>query len=186
MGNTAKPMNDRNHQQHRREKMHRRVGAQGNNVFLGERLDAVGNRLQNAEGTDAIGAQPILHAAQSLALQQHGDRKQRRKHADDGRRHSSKTPATACHAAGKKPTSQCWSRTKIWSSLSIIAYCSLLRLRLRGRALAAGFGCGGFGGSLRLGFGLGLLRCQPRVHRSRFGWMNLVVILVRFGQLLAI
>ena len=66
--------------------MHRRIRAQRNDVFLGQRFDAVGNRLQKTVGPYAVGAKPILHAAQPLALQPHGDRKQRRKDTDDGRR----------------------------------------------------------------------------------------------------
>ncbi len=48
----------------------------GGEVFLEEELDAVGERLQQAEGADARRAPAVLHAAEQLALEQHrvGDR----------------------------------------------------------------------------------------------------------------
>ncbi len=59
--------------------MHRGIGAQRNDVFLGERLDAVGDGLEEAKGPDAIGADAILDAAQPLALKDCGQGKERRK-----------------------------------------------------------------------------------------------------------
>ena len=42
----------------------------GNDVFLGQRFQAVGEGLQEAEGADAVGSVAVLDAAQSLALKQ--------------------------------------------------------------------------------------------------------------------
>ena len=47
------------------------LGGEGHEVFLEEELDAVGERLQQAEGADARGTPAVLHAAEDLALQQH-------------------------------------------------------------------------------------------------------------------
>ena len=44
----------------------------GHQVFLEEELDAVGERLQQAEGTGAAGSPAVLHAAEDLAFEQHG------------------------------------------------------------------------------------------------------------------
>ena len=56
----------------------RAFGGDGHEVFLEEELDAVGERLQQAEGADAGGSPAVLDAAEDLALQQHrvGDRRQ--------------------------------------------------------------------------------------------------------------
>ncbi len=56
----------------------RTLGGEGHEVFLEEELDAVGERLHQAEGADAGGSPAVLDAAQDLALQQHrvGDRRQ--------------------------------------------------------------------------------------------------------------
>ena len=43
-----------------------------------------------------------------------------------------------------------------------------------------------FGRGLGLGLDLGLFLGQPRIHFGRFGGMNLVVVLVRLGQLFAV
>ena len=64
--------------------MHDCIGAEGNNVFLGERLDAVGDRLKKAVGAHAIGAEAVLDAAQALALEDCGEREEAGKDADDG------------------------------------------------------------------------------------------------------
>ena len=55
-----------------------RSTASGHQVFLEEELDAVGERLQQAEGADAGGSPAVLDAAENLALQQHrvGDRRE--------------------------------------------------------------------------------------------------------------
>ena len=62
-----------------------RSTARGMQVFLEEELDAVGERLQQAEGADARGSPAVLDAAEDLALQQHrvGDRRQRDDEHDD-------------------------------------------------------------------------------------------------------
>jgi hypothetical protein len=72
IGSTAKPRKTamtsitgaRNAQPHPRQR---------DDIFLGQRLDAVGDRLQDAERADAIGAEPILNAAQALALKHGGE-----------------------------------------------------------------------------------------------------------------
>ncbi len=55
-----------------------RSTAMGHEVFLEEELDAVGERLQQAEGADAEGSPAVLDAAEDLALKQDrvGDRRQ--------------------------------------------------------------------------------------------------------------
>ncbi len=81
---------DDDDQQHRREEVHDRIGAERNDVFLGQRLDAVGDGLKEAVGADAIGAVAVLHAAQALALKQNRDRKKSREgdnDADDREQH---------------------------------------------------------------------------------------------------
>ena len=63
--------------------MYRRIGAQRHNIFLGERLDAIGHRLKDSERPGAVGPDAVLNAAQPLALEYRGQGKQRRKQADD-------------------------------------------------------------------------------------------------------
>ena len=69
----------------RREDEERALDGERHEVFLEEELDAVGERLQQAEGADARGSPAVLHAAEDLALQQHGvgDRRQRDDEHDD-------------------------------------------------------------------------------------------------------
>ncbi len=69
----------------RRDDEERALGGKGKQVFLEEELDAVGERLQQAEGADARGSPAVLHAAEDLALEQHGvgDRRQGDDEDDD-------------------------------------------------------------------------------------------------------
>ena len=62
-----------------REHEERALDGERHHVFLEEELDAVGERLQQAEGADARGSPAVLHAAEDFALQQHrvGDGRQR-------------------------------------------------------------------------------------------------------------
>ncbi len=64
--------------------MHRSIGAQWNNIFLGQRLDAVGDGLQQAKRPDAIGPDAILDTPKPLALKDRRQGKERRKDANDG------------------------------------------------------------------------------------------------------
>ena len=64
--------------------MHCRIGAARNNVFLRKRFNAVGDRLEKSERPNAIGAQAILNAGQSLALKYRGKREKPGKNAHDG------------------------------------------------------------------------------------------------------
>jgi len=64
--------------------MHNSICTQRNNIFLGERLDAVSNRLQNSQRTNAIRAKTILNAPQSLALQDRSQSKDAGESRDDG------------------------------------------------------------------------------------------------------
>jgi hypothetical protein len=57
---------------HRREDEERALDGEAHQVFLEEELGAVDERLQQAEGADAAGSPAVLHAADDLALQQHG------------------------------------------------------------------------------------------------------------------
>ena len=63
----------------RREDEERALDGERHQVFLEEELDAIGERLQQAEGADAGGSPAVLDAAEHLALEQHrvGDRRQR-------------------------------------------------------------------------------------------------------------
>ena len=81
MGSTHE---DRNHEHQRRKEMHDGVGAKRNNVFLGERLDAIGDWLQKTVGADAIRPNTILDPAQPLALEDRCEREEAGKDADDG------------------------------------------------------------------------------------------------------
>ena len=45
------------------------VGTAGNDVLLGDQLDGIGDRLQQAERAHAVGADPVLEPGRHLALQ---------------------------------------------------------------------------------------------------------------------
>ena len=83
-GQNRETHEDRDNEHERSEKMHRRVGAERNNVFLGQRLDAIGNRLKETEWADAIRAKTVLDAAKALALEHCGQREEAGKYANDG------------------------------------------------------------------------------------------------------
>jgi hypothetical protein len=55
----------------------------GNYIFFGERLDSVGNRLEEPEWSGAIGAKAVLNAGKAFALEDCGEGKERGKKADD-------------------------------------------------------------------------------------------------------
>ncbi len=55
-----------------RENEERLFGGHRHEIFLEEELDAVGERLEKAEGADARGSPAVLHAAENLALKQNG------------------------------------------------------------------------------------------------------------------
>ena len=44
------------------------IGGAGDDVFLGDELEEIGDGLEEAEGADAVGADPVLEAAGDLAL----------------------------------------------------------------------------------------------------------------------
>ena len=75
----------RRDQKDRRQKMHRVVRGDWDDVFLGERLDAVGDGLQEAAGADAVWPVAVLDAAQALALEPGGECEQRSEDDNDGR-----------------------------------------------------------------------------------------------------
>ena len=69
---------DRDHREHeergdqrqeRGEDEHAPVGAVGQQVLLEEELDAVGERLEDAERAGAVGAEPVRHVGVHLALE---------------------------------------------------------------------------------------------------------------------
>ena len=78
-GTTAMEIKRAGQRDDRRDDKQRALGGDRHEVFLEEELDAVGQRLQQAERADARGSPAILDAAQDLALEQHrvGDRRQR-------------------------------------------------------------------------------------------------------------
>src|SRR5688572_20725020 len=115
-----------------------------------------------------------------------------------------------CQLAGKNPTSQCASDTKSWSQNSVMDQRPPGRRR-RGRRrwsavnafpLNCGDRCGlgrwwssrlrcrglGFGFRVRLGLRLrfGFFGGETLIHLSGFSGVNLVVGLVRFGQLMLV
>ena len=55
----------------------------GNDVFLGEGLDAVGDGLEEAEGAGAVGAEAVLNAAEALALEDSGEGEESREGRED-------------------------------------------------------------------------------------------------------
>ena len=67
----------------RRELEHEPVGALGDQVLLEEQLDAVGQRLEDAERAGLVRADPVLHAGDHLALepdhQHRGDERRSRR-----------------------------------------------------------------------------------------------------------
>ncbi len=83
-GQDCEAHEDRGDKRERREEMHHGVGAERNDIFLGERLDAVGDWLEKAIGANAVGAETVLNAAQAFALKDSGERKKAGKDADDG------------------------------------------------------------------------------------------------------
>ena len=52
------------------------VRAERDDIFFGQRLDAVGDRLEEAGGADAVRAVAVLHAAQAFALEDGRDGEQ--------------------------------------------------------------------------------------------------------------
>ena len=64
--------------------MYGRIGDRGHNVLFGQRLDTVGNRLHDAEWSNAVGANAVLNARQPLALEDSGQCEERREDADNG------------------------------------------------------------------------------------------------------
>ena len=67
-----------------REEMNRFIGARRHDVFLDQHLDPVGHRLEEAEGTDAIGSEPVLNAGKDFPLQHRDESKEREKHDEQG------------------------------------------------------------------------------------------------------
>src|SRR5437016_4684610 len=59
------------------------VGTNRNDVFLDQHLDAVGNRLEETEWTDAIRAVAILHASKNFAFENRDQRKERQENAEE-------------------------------------------------------------------------------------------------------
>ena len=106
MGKTAKSHEDGDDEHQRRKKMHDGVGAEWNNIFLGERFDAVSDRLKKAVGTDAIRPETILHAAEALALEYRGEREEARIDGDNGDDAEEHAGSVGWSAVGKNPTSQ--------------------------------------------------------------------------------
>ena len=55
-----------------RQQIERPVDGRGNQILFEERLGAIDERLQEAEGADAAGSPAVLDAAHQLALEEHG------------------------------------------------------------------------------------------------------------------
>ena len=130
--------------------MHHRIGAQGDDVFFGQRLDAVGNGLEKSEGTNAVGTEAVLNAGQSLALEDRGQGKERRKKADDGR-HAEQ------HSCRRLPRSRQKADQPVLEQNENLVQILDHRLRpLSGDG--RGFGCDSISRGLGPGVGLGLIR----------------------------
>jgi hypothetical protein len=105
----------------------------------------------------------------------------------------STTPATGCSAGGQKAHQPVLEENEDLVQRFDHGLVSWPSFRLGGRLGAAGAGafrsldcCGSLGGGFGLGVGLGFFLSQPRIHLRRLGGMNLVIVLVRLGQLLAV
>ncbi len=72
------------HQHQRRQEVHNLVRRMRHNIFLGQRLNSIGERLKKTERPHAIWAVTILNPPQSLALEDGRNREQRCKHYKDG------------------------------------------------------------------------------------------------------
>ncbi len=111
-GSTAKPMKTTTTRTTGARKCTTASALRRNNVFLGQRLDAVGDRLKNAEGADAIGTEAILHAAQALALENCRERKESGKDSDNSD-HAQHNACGGPPSGGQKSHDQSLSRMKI-------------------------------------------------------------------------
>ena len=168
------------------------VRAERNNVFLGERLDAVGDRLEKAERAHAVRANPVLDAAQAFALEDRGEREEAGKDADDGddaEQHARSRLQRGGQKADEPIAQEDEDLVEIREE-GVRGHRASLLLPAGGAA-AAGAGCCGFGSGcigrgFGLGFGFGFFLGQARVHFGGFGRMNRVIVLVRLGQLLAV
>src|ERR1700722_10067844 len=65
--------------------MDRAVRCSGNNIFFGQRLQAICHGLQDAVISHPIRAVAVLYSAQPFTLQNRGQRKQNRKDEKDGK-----------------------------------------------------------------------------------------------------
>ena len=168
----------------------------GDDVFLGQRLDAVGDRLQEAEGADAVGAEAVLDAAEAFALEDGGEGEERGKDDEDGDdgEQDGDDGLQACGQERRRASAGGERRSGRDRVDHGLVSCSFSALAA-GVGAAGGAGCGsggggfgggGIGGGLGLGLGLGLFGGEARVDLGGFGRMNLVVILVGLGELLAV
>ncbi len=58
------------------------IGARGNDIFFGERLDTIGDWLKETKGPGTIGTETILYTAEALTLKNCGEREEGREDAD--------------------------------------------------------------------------------------------------------
>ena len=72
----------RRHRQDRRQREEHGIGGARLQLLLEEQLDDVGHRLQHAPGTDAVGAEPLLHEGGHLALHEHQHRRRVEQHEE--------------------------------------------------------------------------------------------------------
>ncbi len=114
MGSTAKPMKTATTSTSGARKCTDRVGAERNDVFLGQRFDAVGDGLEKAEGADAVGAETVLDAAQAFALEDCGEREEAGKDADNGD-DAEHDAGGGTQRRGQKADEPMRRRMKIWS-----------------------------------------------------------------------
>ena len=82
VGNHAEREDGRHHDQDRRRQMQQPLGLGRHDVLLGQHLDAVGHRLQDAEPAGTVGADAVLDAGQRFAL----DERKQREGAQEHRR----------------------------------------------------------------------------------------------------
>ena len=80
VGNHAEREDRRQHDQDRRRQMQQPLGLGGHDVLLGQHLDAVGDRLEDAEPARAVRTDAVLDAGQGFALDQRKQREGAEKH----------------------------------------------------------------------------------------------------------
>ena len=72
-GHAVALVRNHGHQDQRREEVHNLVGRMRNDILFRHGFEAVGERLEEAVGSDAVGAVAVLDAANALAFKNRDD-----------------------------------------------------------------------------------------------------------------